>query len=110
MRFAAIPFTKMLSSIVDAESRLRNLTLVLFTWRTWTFRETDVERWDAADVALLRLSKAMRERFEVSMVTRIVANQLEYGPHDIRVILPRMGEQGLVQLVRSGDSTSELSS
>ena len=109
MRFPATPFIKMLSSIADAESRLHNLKLSLFTWRFWRFRETDVERWDAVDVALVRLSRAIRERFGVGLVTQVAVNLLEYGPHDVRTILPRLGEQGLVQFMRDGDSTLELS-
>ena len=109
MRFPATPFNKMLSSIADAESRLHNLKLSLFTWRFWRFRETDVERWDAVDVALVRLSRAIRERFGVGLVTQVAVNLLEYGPHDVRTILPRLGEQGLVQFMRDGDSTLELS-
>jgi len=69
-----------------------------------------VERWDAVGVALVRLSGAMRERFEVGLVIQVVVNLLGYGPHDVRTILPRLGEQGLVQLVREGDSTLELPS
>ena len=109
MRFPATPFIKMLSSIADAESRLHNLKLSLFTWRFWRFRETDVERWDAVDVALVRLSRAIRERFGVGLVTQVAVNLLENGPHDVRTILPRLGEQGLVQFMRDGDSTLELS-
>jgi len=110
MRFPVTPFNKMLSSIADAESRLRSLKLSLFTWRFWRFRATDVERWDAVDIALVRLSTAIRERFAVDLVTQVVVNLLEYGPHDVRTILPRSGDQGLVQLMRDGDSTFELSS
>ena len=109
MRFPVTPFTKMLSSIADAESRLYNLKLSLFTWRFWRFREADVERWDAVDIALVRLSRAIRERCAVDLVTQVAVNLLEYGPHDVRTILPRSGEQGLVQLMRDGDSTLELS-
>jgi len=110
MRFPATTFNKMLSSIADAESRLHNLKLTLFTWRFWNFEETDVERWDAVDIALVRLSRTIRERFAVSLVTQVTVNLLEYGPHDIRTILPRLAEQGVVQLMRDGDSTLELSS
>jgi len=100
----------MLSSIADAETRLHSLKLSLFTWRFWRFRETDVEQWDAVDIALVGLSRAIRERFAVDLVTQVIVNLLEYGPHDIRTILPRLGDQGLVRLVRDGDSTLEFSS
>ena len=110
MRLPAKPFIKMLSSIVDSESRLRNLTLSLLTWRFWKFRATDVERWDAVDIALVQLSRVIEERFGVDLATQVIVNLLEYGPHDVRDILPRLGGQGLVQLMRDGDSTVELSS
>ena len=110
MRFPVAPFIKMLSSIANAESRLHNLTLSLLTWRFWKFRQTDVERWDAVDIALVQLSRTIGVRFKAELVTQVVVNLLEYGPHDVRDILPRLGEQGLVQLMRDGDSTLELSS
>ena len=109
MRFPVTPFIKMLSSIADAGSRLRNLTLPLLTWRFWKFRETDVERWDPVDVALVQLSKSIKEKFKVDLAIQVIVNVLEYGPHDVRDILPRLGGQGLVQLMRDGDSTLELS-
>lgn len=40
---------------------------------------------------------------------QVIVKPLEYGPHDVRDILPRLGEKGLVRLVRDGDSTLELS-
>lgn len=109
MRFPAIPFIKMLSSIANAKSRLCNLTFSLFTWRFWKFKDPDVERWNGVDVALVELSRAVKERFEVDLVTRIIVRLSEYGPHDVRDILPRLAEKGLVRLIRDGDSTSDLS-
>lgn len=109
MRFPSTPFTKMLSSIVHAKSRLHNFTLSLFTWRFWKFRDSDVERWDAVDVALLALSQATKERFNIDLVIQVIVKLLECGPHDVRDILPRLGERGLVRLVRDGDSSSEFS-
>lgn len=110
MRFPSAPFIEMFSSIADAEPRLHSLTLSLFTWRVWRFRETDVERWDAVDMALVQLSRAVKERFKVDLVIQVVVNLLEYGPHDVRDILPRLGGLGLVRLMRDGDSTLELPS
>ena len=109
MRFPAAPFTKMLSSIVDAKPRLHSLTLSLFTWRFWKFRDSDVERWDAVDVTLLALSQAAKERFNIDLVIQVIVKLLECGPHDICDILPRLGEKGLVRLVRDGDSPLEFS-
>ena len=109
MRFPATPFIKVLSSIADAKSRLDKLTLSLFTWRFWRFRDLDIERWGAVDKALVNLSQTVKEGFKVDLVIQVVVNLLEYGPHDVRDILPRLGEKGLVQLMRDGDSTLELS-
>lgn len=109
MRFPATPFIRMLSSIAGAESRLRNLTLSLFTWRSWRFTEPDVERWDAVDIALVELFQPIKERVKTDPVIQVIVNLLEYGPHDIRDILPRLGQRGLVQLTRDDDSILELS-
>lgn len=108
MRFPVAPFTKMLTSIIDAQSRLRSLALSLFTWRFWRFGETDVERWDTVDTTLVRLSRGIKERFDAGLAIRVIVNLLEYGPHDVRDILPRLGGRGLVRLLRDGDSTLEL--
>ena len=109
MRLPAKQFTKMLSSITDAQSPLRHLTLTLFTWRLWEFSDSDVDKWALVDVALVELCQAIKKRSEVDLVVQVIAKVLEYGPHDIRDILPRLGGEGLVRLVREGDSTSELS-
>lgn len=107
MRFPAEPFVKMLSSIVDAQPPLCNLTLSLFTWRIWRFKGREAV-WDAVDTTLVELSQAVRERSGINLVIQVSVNPLEYGPHDVRDILPRSGEKGLVRLVRNGNSTWEL--
>jgi hypothetical protein len=110
MRLPVASLTEMLSSIADAESRLCDLTFSLFTWRRWRFAEPDVERWDVVDQALMQLSRVIKERLKVDLVIQVIVNVLEYGPHDVRDILPRLGAEGLVRLKRDGDSTLELSS
>lgn len=107
MGFPAKAFVKMLSSIANAQSRLQHLKFSLFTWRVWKFRDHGVG-WDAVDMKLVELSQTVRERTGVDLVIQVTVNLLEYGPHDVRDILPRSGEKGLVRLVRDGDSTLEL--
>ena len=109
MRFPIKPFVRMLSSVALARSQLRCLALSLFTWRFWSFKDQDVDRWEAVDITLAELSQAVRERSGVDLAIRVIVNLLEYGPHDIRDILPRSGNRGLVRLVCDGDSTSDLS-
>jgi hypothetical protein len=83
MRFPAKPIAKMLSGIAEAQSRLHNLTFSLFTWRVWRFRDQEVG-WDAVDIALVKLSQAVKGRSGVDLVTQVTVNLLEYGPHDVR--------------------------
>lgn len=68
-----------------------------------------MDKWALVDVALVELCQAVKKRSEVDLVVQVIAKVLEYGPHDIRDILPRLGGEGLVRLVREDDSTSELS-
>ena len=109
MRFPAKQLVKMLSSVVDARLGLCDLTLRLFTWRSWNFMGRDVDRWDAVDMALVELSQVIRDRSGIDPSIQIIVNLLGYGPHNLRDILPRLGEKGLVRLTRDSDSTSELS-
>jgi hypothetical protein len=106
MRFPVKPFVKMLSSIAQSQSRLSNFELSLFTWRLWISQVPDAERWDAVDVAFVELSQAVRERSGMDLAVQVIVNPLECGPHDVRDVLPRLGEKGLVRLLR-GDSNSE---
>lgn len=109
MRFPAKQLVKMLSSVVGARPLLRDLSLRLFTWRSWNFMGRDVDRWDAVDMALVELSQVIRDRSGTDPSIQVIVNLLGYGPHNLRDILPRLGEKGLVRLMRDGDSTSELS-
>ena len=106
-RFPVKPFVKIFSSITEAQSRLQSLTFSLFTWRVWRFRNEEAG-WDVVDASLVELSQAVKERSGVDLAIRVTVNVLEYGPHDVRDILPRSVEEGLVQLVRDGDVTLEL--
>lgn len=69
----------------------------------------DMDRWDAVDMALVELSQVIRDTSGTDPSIQVIVNLLGYGPHNLRDILPRLGEKGLVRLTRDSDPTSELS-
>ena len=60
------------------------------------------------DMALLELSQAVKERCGVDLLIRVIVKLLERGPHDVRDILPRSSEKGLVRLMREDDLAPRL--